>query len=63
MRISLPLLPQVTAREARPFGEHGEFCPDYRRVEEAMKFALGGNHDENNTQTANELIGFQPEGI
>ena len=21
-----------------------------------MKFALGGNHDENNTQTANELI-------
>jgi len=32
-------------------------------VEEAMKFALSGNHDENNTQTANELIGFQPEGI
>ena len=21
-----------------------------------MKFVLGGNHDENNTQTANELI-------
>jgi hypothetical protein len=21
-----------------------------------MKFALGGNHDENNTQTANELV-------
>jgi hypothetical protein len=23
-------------------------------VEEAMKFALGDNHDENNTQTAND---------
>jgi len=50
MRISLPLLPQVTAREARPFGERREFCPNYRRVHLAgrgrtRKAAVGaGDH-------------------
>ena len=37
MRISSPLLPQVTAREARPFGERREFCPDYRRMHLARR--------------------------
>jgi hypothetical protein len=46
----LLFLPQVTAREARPFGERGEFCPDHRSMDfrgggRAGKAAIGaGDH-------------------
>jgi len=46
----MPLLPEVTGREARPFGERGEFCPNYRRMHLAgrgrtRKAAVGaGDH-------------------
>ena len=50
MQDSLPLLPEVTGREARAFGERGEFCPNYRRMHLAgrgrtRKAAVGaGDH-------------------